>query len=229
MASAQPQFSFNPFSPVTDRQVLRTRRFYLGTLAYAVGIVLLCLAAMVDLLLPAGLLASVSLIVVWNVVLYWLFHSGTNQRFQDKSLTQLQTLVGIALIMFVAYQFQRDRSLVLVWCLVVLLFGIFRFKPREFVNSTLFMLAGYALVINLLMAFRPQSVDVYLEWYQWAWLALIRGLTLNRAPCLASQPCMPGREPVPCVLRGGCGSTGTLMTSVRSWPHMMQCRMSRRM
>ncbi len=173
MASDQPKFFLNPFSPVTDRQVIRTRRFYLGTLAYAVGVVLLCLASLVDLLPLRGLLASVVLVATWNAVLFWLFQSGTNQRFQDKSLTQLQTLVAIALIMFVAYQFKSDRSLVLVWCLVVLLFGIFRFKPREFVTSTLFMLAGYAMVINMLMSFRPQSVDVYLEWYQWAWLALI--------------------------------------------------------
>jgi diguanylate cyclase (GGDEF)-like protein len=142
-------------------------------LAYGVGIVLLFLATTVDLLKPSGLMASVALIVAWNLVLLWLFASGMNQRFQDKSLTQLQTLAGIALIMFVAFQFQRDRSLVLVWCLVVLLFGIFRFRPREFATTTLFMLAGYALVINLLMAFRPESVDVYMEWYQWAWLALI--------------------------------------------------------
>ena len=29
---------------------------------------------------------------------WWMFSSGANQSFQDKSLTQLQTLVGIALI-----------------------------------------------------------------------------------------------------------------------------------
>lgn len=173
MASAPPRFPFTFISPIADRQVIRTRRFYLGALAYGVGIVLLCLASTVDLLSAKGLIASIALISGWNLLLFWMFRSGFNQRFQDQSLTQLQTLAGIALIMFVAYNFQRDRSLVLVWCLVVLLFGIFRFRPREFATTTLFMLAGYALVINLLMSFRPQLVDVYMEWYQWAWLALI--------------------------------------------------------
>ncbi|MDX2220622.1 MAG: EAL domain-containing protein [Burkholderiales bacterium] len=173
MASAPQQFPFNLKSPIAERQVLRTRRFYLGMLAYGVGAVLLCLATTVDLLDVRGLTYSIALILIWNAVLMWMFKSGFNERFQDKSLTQFQTLAGIALIMFVAYHFQRDRSLVLVWCLVVLLFGIFRFRPREFATTTLFMLAGYALVINLLMSFRPQTVDVYLEWYQWAWLALV--------------------------------------------------------
>jgi diguanylate cyclase (GGDEF)-like protein len=35
------------------------------------------------------------------------------------------------------------------------------------------MLAGYALVINLLMSLKPDKVDVFIEWYQWAWLALL--------------------------------------------------------
>jgi len=84
-----------------------------------------------------------------------------------------QTLAAITVIMFVAYHFERDRSLVLVWCLVVMLFGVFRFKPRDFGTTTLYMLAGYALVINLLMNFKPDTVDVFVEWYQWVWLALL--------------------------------------------------------
>jgi diguanylate cyclase (GGDEF)-like protein len=54
-----------------------------------------------------------------------------------------------------------------------MLFGVFRFKPRDFAMTTLFMLAGYALVINLLMSLKPSKVDVLIEWYQWAWLALL--------------------------------------------------------
>jgi diguanylate cyclase (GGDEF)-like protein len=35
------------------------------------------------------------------------------------------------------------------------------------------ILAGYALVINLLMVYKPDTVSVYLEWYQWMTLALV--------------------------------------------------------
>ena len=120
-----------------------------------------------------GLLASVALIVVVNLALFAAFKLKFNQRFADPALTLAQTLAAIAVIMFVAYYFERDRSLVLAWCLVVMLFGVFRFKPRDFGTTTLFMLAGYALVINLLMSFKPDKVDVFIEWYQWAWLALL--------------------------------------------------------
>ena len=113
------------------------------------------------------------LIVTVNLVFYVAFKFELNKRATDSSLMLAQTLAAITVIMFIAYHFERDRSLALAWCLVVMLFGVFRFKPRDFAMTTLFMLAGYALVINLLMYFRPQQVDVLIEWYQWAWLALL--------------------------------------------------------
>lgn len=141
--------------------------------AWLIAIALLVLAHTAQLIGQRALVVSVVGIVLSNAVFLAIFLTRFNERFQDASLTHAQTLAAIALIMFVAYHFDQNRSLVLAWCLVVLLFGVFQFKPREFVTTTLFMLAGYALVINLLMAWRPEKVDVYLEWYQWIWLALV--------------------------------------------------------
>lgn len=152
---------------------MRAYNFLLVIAAYSVAILLLFLGYTVKLIGLPGLLASAALIVVVNTVFYAVFKLKLNARVIDPSLTQAQTLAAIALIMFIAFQFDRDRSLVLVWCLVVMLFGVFRFKPREFTTTTLFMLAGYALVINLVMYFKPEKVDVLIEWYQWAWLALL--------------------------------------------------------
>jgi len=120
-----------------------------------------------------GLLASIALIASVNLALLAAFKLKFNQRFADPALPLAQTLAAITVIMFVAFHFERDRSLVLAWCLVVMLLGVFRFKPRDFGTTTLFMLAGYALVINLLMSLKPDKVDVFIEWYQWAWLALL--------------------------------------------------------
>ena len=145
----------------------------MGAAAYTIALLLLLLGYTIKLIGLPGLLASTAMIVAVNVAFYLAFTLKLNQRFTDAGLTLAQTLAAIAVIMFVAFHFERDRSLVLVWCLVVMLFGVFRFKPREFSTTTLFMLAGYALVINLLMNFKPERVDVLIEWYQWAWLALL--------------------------------------------------------
>jgi diguanylate cyclase (GGDEF)-like protein len=164
----------NPPVRRTDpQQALRLQRFYMALVAYAIGVALMVVASSVKLIGVAPLLFCIGAVVAVNLTIYAIFRSGANERFTDPSLTLVQSLAGIAVIMLVAYSFDRDRSLVLVWCLVVLLFGVFRFKPREFGLMTLFMLAGYAGVINLLMHQRPQNVDVFLEWYQWLWLALI--------------------------------------------------------
>ena len=149
------------------------RSFSVGAASYTVAIALLVIAYSIKLISAPALLVSVGSALLINLGFFTAFRLRLNERFADATLTLPQALAAIALIMFVAYQFERERSLVLVWCLLVLLFGVFRFKPREFLTITLFMLAAYALVINLLLSFRGERVDVYLEWYQWAWLALI--------------------------------------------------------
>ena len=149
------------------------RIFLLAAAAYAVSFPLLFLAYTIKLISLPGMLGGAALIVVVNVCFYLAFKFRFNDRFADPSFTHAQMLAAIAVIMFVAYHFVRDRSLVLVWCFVVMLFGVFRFKPREFITTTLFMLAGYALVINLMMNLKPDKVDVLIEWYQWLWLALL--------------------------------------------------------
>ena len=141
--------------------------------AYLVASLLLVLAHFAGLIGLRGLIASAALIIAVNLALLVAFKLKLNERCGDPSLMLAQTLAAIAVIMFVAFHFEHDRSLVLVWCLVVMLLGVFRFKPRDFATTTLFMLAGYALVINLLMSLKPDKVDVFIEWYQWAWLALL--------------------------------------------------------
>ncbi len=152
---------------------LRRRSVMLGIAAYGVALLLLQLAYVIKLIGFQGAVASAVLIVVVNLGFYIVFKVELNKRAADTSLMLAQTLAAITVIMFIAYHFERERSLALAWCLVVMLFGVFRFKPRDFVTTTLFMLAGYAMVINLLMSFKPQQVDVLIEWYQWAWLALL--------------------------------------------------------
>lgn len=165
--------SLSPFGGALPAHQLRIRHFRLAAVAYGIGVLLLALAHTVGLITWAWLFWCALAAAMANGAFFLIFHLRWNERFRDRSLTQAQTLTAIAIIMLVAYSFQRDRALVLVWCLVVLLFGVFRFEPRQFLKTTLFMLAGHALIINVLMYTRPETLDVPMEWYQWAWLALI--------------------------------------------------------
>ncbi|MBL0121528.1 MAG: EAL domain-containing protein [Betaproteobacteria bacterium] len=154
-------------------QAVRVQQFLIAAGTYGIALPLLYLAYLAKLIAQGPTLVAIGMAVTINLVFFALFKSGANLRFQDKSLTHAQTFTGIAYVMFVAYSFSHDRGLVLIWCFVVLLFGVFRFRTREFVVTTLVVLAGYALVINLLMTFKPDTVNVYVEWYQWMTLALV--------------------------------------------------------
>jgi diguanylate cyclase (GGDEF)-like protein/PAS domain S-box-containing protein len=66
----------------------------------------------------------------------------------------------------------EGRNIALFGCFIVFLFGIFRLNAREFTVVTLYTLAAYAVVINLLMHLRPQAIhDVPREWMSWLMLA----------------------------------------------------------
>ena len=154
-------------------QAVRLRRFLLASSAYAICLPLVWLAYEFNLIAwgPAWVLTA--LMVAVNLGLYVVFRTGLNRRFSDPSLTWLQVFIGNAVVMYAVYSFDQGRAVVLNLSLVVLTFGIFRFTTREFVKTALQILAGYAAVINLLMYFKPQTVNVYHEWFQWAGLAAV--------------------------------------------------------
>ena len=156
-----------------EQQAVRLQQFLIAAGSYAIAIPLLFLAHLAKLIALGPALVAIGAVLAINLVFFVLFTSGANLRFKEPSLTHAQSFVGIAFVMGCAYSFNHDRSLVLIWCFVVMLFGVFRFKTREFVVTSLVILAGYALVINLLMNFKPDTVNVYLEWFQWATLALV--------------------------------------------------------
>ena len=153
------------------RQSVRLRRFLLASATYAICLPLLALATAFGLIQrqPALLVAAAMISV--NLAFYLLIRTGLNLRFADPSLTRAQVLGAIAVLMFAVFSFDQGRAMVLNLSLVVLTFGVFRFTTREFVRTAMWILASYALVINLLMQLKPDTVNVYHEWFQWAGLA----------------------------------------------------------
>ncbi len=154
-------------------QTARLRRFLLVSLSYVITVPLLFLAVAFGLITLTPALWTIAAAVAVNVFLYVLIRSGLNLRFRDPDLAWLQTALANTVVMYIVYSFNQGRALPLSLCLVVLMFGVLRFNTRELLMIALQILAGYALVINLLMTFKPETVNVYVEWFQWAGLALV--------------------------------------------------------
>ena len=153
-------------------QALRLRRFALAAFVYGLSAVQVAVVWAFGFF-PASAtpgLAAAALAV--NLGLYLVIRSGLNLRFKDPSLARVQMLIAITFLMVVLYHMDDGRDLALFGCFFVLLFGIYRLNARDFTLITLYTLAVYALVINLLMNLRPEAIhDVRLEWLSWLILA----------------------------------------------------------
>ncbi|HZZ92261.1 MAG TPA: EAL domain-containing protein [Usitatibacter sp.] len=152
---------------------MRVRRFFLAVAAYAACVPLLFIGAALGLVSLTHAAETALLMAAVNGAIYVLFRTRLNERFADPSLTWLQVVCGIALVMVASFHFEQERSVALMICLVVLTFGTFRFSTREFITAAGIVLAGYAAVINGLMWLKPQQVNVWTEAYRWLALAFV--------------------------------------------------------
>ena len=161
-----------------SKQEVRFHRYLLAATAYAVCVPPLYLSYRLGLIHLWPMLDIVAAIIGVNAVLFAAFRSGFNERFRDPSLAWPQTVAAIIVLMTTVYHFDYDRGMALRVSFMVLGFGVFRFTLREFLRASAVVLAGYALVINLLMWFKPATVDPYLEGVRWLTLAVV-------LPCFA--------------------------------------------
>jgi diguanylate cyclase (GGDEF)-like protein/PAS domain S-box-containing protein len=154
------------------KQALRLRRFGVASLSYVLATALVAVAWTFGVLPAATVLEAAAAFLAINLGLYAVIRSGFNLRFDDPSLTRFQILAAITVLMYIVYHMDDGRDIALFGSFIVFLFGIFRLSVREFTLVTLYTLAAYALVINLLMHWRPQAIhDVPREWMSWLGLA----------------------------------------------------------
>ena len=78
-------------------------------------------------------LFGAGLIIVSQLVFFWIFLCGHNMRFRDASLTEAQVLVGLVWLTYFLFNLGSNRGSLLVLYLLVLMFGVF-LQPRVFVR-----------------------------------------------------------------------------------------------
>jgi diguanylate cyclase (GGDEF)-like protein/PAS domain S-box-containing protein len=154
------------------KQALRLRRFGLAALTYAASAGFVTVAWAFGVIPASAALEIALAFLALNLGLYVAIRSGFNLRFKDPSLTRFQILAAITVLMYIVYHMDDGRIIALFGCFVVFQFGIFRLNTREFMVVTLYTLAAYALVLNLLMQFRPEAIqNIPKEWMSWLLLA----------------------------------------------------------
>ena len=128
------------------------------------------------------LLTFVILALLVNGAFYAAFRSGFNLKASDPSLTAEQILAATACALFIAYHAGEARGIVLMWVLVIFMFGLLRLKTTRLLQLAGFALLGYGGVIWLLHRNLPETFDLRLEMLQWAvlggvlvWFAFMGG------------------------------------------------------
>jgi len=162
-----------PPADTAQRQAIRLERYSLALYSYSLALALLFVGHAFGFIPTAAAVAIALAAIAANAVVYVMLVSGFNLRFADPSLTKLQVYLGITLLMGALYYVDVARGISLGLCFLVFLFGIFRMSTRELIVAALYALAAYALIINLLMQLRPESIqNLKQEWFNWVLLAI---------------------------------------------------------
>ena len=175
--------SFPPIVPQDDpKQHLRVRRFLMAFGSYLGSLALMGFYAWQGFMQVDRYLTVVATMLGVNGLTYAVLRSGLNRRFRDPSLTSPQILIATGLLMLTLYSVDEGRGALLLLYLATFIFGIFRLTTRQFLVLQGAGLAGYAAVIGLLAANRPQALELHLELVQWValasvlpWFALVGG------------------------------------------------------
>lgn len=116
-------------------QQLVTRRFAMASVTYGLAL-LLTWVAVASGFYEAPIASAVvhsALIVVSQLMFFWLFHRGINLRFKDPSLTEPQVLVGLIWLTYFLFNLGSARGSLLVLYLLVLMFAVF-LPPKIFIR-----------------------------------------------------------------------------------------------
>jgi diguanylate cyclase (GGDEF)-like protein len=101
---------------------------------------------------------STCLVILSQVVLWAVFHSGYNLRFRDPSLTEFQVMLALGWQTYLLAHLHTARGAFLVMYVVIMLFGLFHLRPKAFLRCVAFVFLSFA-GLNLWEAFHLQLPD----------------------------------------------------------------------
>lgn len=112
---------------------------------------------------------------------FWLVHLsfpvlmllGINQRFKDPSLTLYQMAWATICIMVTLYFIYDLRMVVLMYYLLVMIFGAYRLRLKDFLIISAIAIAGYGLVILAMVYNQAEIVNLRVEYVQWLCFSVV--------------------------------------------------------
>ncbi len=148
---------------VRKHQALRQRRLLLGSISYLSTLTLVIIYWSLDYFGLGVLVTYVVGVLALNAFFLLAIRTNFNLRFADPSMTLVQICLSIVLGLFVMYHAQQSRGVFLMLCVSAAMYGLFKFRLREFVVMTVFVVGGYAALIVLVYLNRPSEIALQVE------------------------------------------------------------------
>jgi diguanylate cyclase len=166
-------FFFSILPRENPKQALRLRRFFISLAIYTFNLFLFYLAYQAGIIELQTLYWFSILLFVLVVILYIVLRTGLNLWMSDPSLTSIQMCAACLFVMYGMYYAHEVRGIFFSMYILILLFGIFRLYTRQFLLISAFALLTYGIDIVLLNIFRPQNINLKIEFFQWFGLAIV--------------------------------------------------------
>ena len=175
--------------PKNDKaQALRIKRQLMANVFFIISFVILWMSRKTELANFSELQIIVFFLVAsaFQVLFYGVIRNGINKKFKDPSLTIPQMSVTIIWVTYFLYYAPAIRGGILIFYLLIILFGAFQLNQRGFIIVSLIAVTGYSVVILLDVLYPPEGFNLTINIVQWVilvvslgWLTFI-GSNLNR-------------------------------------------------
>lgn len=155
----------DPAAAMDARQDVRMRRFKMALASYLLWTTIAVVGWAVGLIEMPFELAMLTLagIVVSNLWFWYMLRSGRSLLYADPSMTLPQVVLALFWTLVLVGASHKDRSLMMVVYVCVMLFGIFRLDRSDFLKLTGFALLGYAGVVAADLSIRGDEVKLLEE------------------------------------------------------------------
>jgi diguanylate cyclase (GGDEF)-like protein len=145
------------------KQSLRLKRVGLGAISYLFSIGLVAAYWLLGYFEWPVLATYIVASLVLNTFFYTVIRTGVNLRFADPSMNLAQITLATMPGLYVMYHTQQARGVFLLLCVSAAMYGLFKFRTRDFVIMTAVLACGYSLVILLLLRYKPNEINLQVE------------------------------------------------------------------
>lgn len=175
--------------PKNDKaQALRIKRHLMADVFFIISFIVIWMSRKTELATFSEIQIIVFFIVAsaFQILFYGVIRSGINTNFKDPSLTIPQMSVTIIWVSYFLYYAPAIRGGILIFYLLIILFGAFQLNQIGFITVSFIAVTGYGVVILMDVLYPPEGFNLTVNIVQWVilvialgWLTFI-GSYLNR-------------------------------------------------